>query len=100
MTIDNPSSEILKPQMLTEVEIQLNLGNRLSVPEDAVIDTVKKKIVYVDKGNGVFEQRIVSTGIRANGMIEVLKGLKAGERIALSANFLIDSESKLKGLGQ
>ncbi len=100
MTIDNPSSEILKAQMLTEVEIQLNLGNRLSVPEDAVIDTGKKKIVYVDKGNGVFEQRLVTTGIRADGMIEVLKGLKAGERIALSANFLIDSESKLKGLGQ
>jgi len=100
MTIENPSTELLKAQMLTEVEIRLNLGKRLAVPEDAVIDTGKRKIVYVDKGNGIFEQRVVTTGIRADGMVEITKGLKDGERIALSANFLIDSESKLKGIGQ
>ncbi len=100
MTIKNPTGDILKAQMLTEVEIRIDLGKRLTVPEDALIDTGKRRVVYVDKGNGYFEPRTVITGIKTDGMVEILKGLKAGDRIALSANFLIDSESKLKGIAQ
>jgi Cu(I)/Ag(I) efflux system membrane fusion protein len=68
------------------------------VPDDAVIDTGLRKIVYVDKGDGYFEPRVVTTGLRAEKLIEVFSGLKAGEKIASAANFLIDSEAKLKGI--
>jgi membrane fusion protein, copper/silver efflux system len=88
----------LKPQMFTDVQIKISLGNRLAVPDEAVIDTGLRQIVYVDKGEGVFEPRQVTTGVRGEKMIEVTSGLKAGDRIASSANFLIDSEAKLKGV--
>jgi Cu(I)/Ag(I) efflux system membrane fusion protein len=88
----------LKPQMFTDVELKINLGQKLAVPDDAVIDTGLRKIVYVDKGDGYFEPRVVTTGLRAEKLIEILSGLKAGEKIASAANFLIDSEAKLKGI--
>ncbi|HWR59222.1 MAG TPA: efflux RND transporter periplasmic adaptor subunit [Thermodesulfovibrionales bacterium] len=96
-TIPNPSGQ-LKPQMFTNVEVKIPLGKRLSIPDDAVIDTGTRQIVYVDKGDGNFEPREVMLGIRAEGFREVLKGLKAGEKVASSATFLIDSEAQLKGV--
>ncbi len=96
-TIANPGNK-LKPQMYTNVEVKINLGKKLIIPNDAVLDAGKRQVVYVDKGEGNFEPREVSIGIRADGMVEVTKGLKAGERVASSANFLIDSEAKLKGV--
>lgn len=95
--IPNPGGE-LKPQMFTNVEIRINLGRKLAVPEDAVIDTGLRHIAYVDKGKGYFEPREVRIGIRAENMVEVTAGLKAGDKVASSANFLIDSEAKLKGV--
>jgi membrane fusion protein, copper/silver efflux system len=88
----------LKPGMFTDVELKVNLGNRLAVPDEAVIDTGLRQIVYVDKGDGYFEPRAVTPGLRAEKLVEVLSGLKAGEKVASSANFLIDSEAKLKGI--
>jgi len=55
-------------------------------------------VVYVDRGGGAFEPREVQLGLRADGFAEVLRGLKAGERVAAAANFLIDSEAQLKGV--
>jgi len=95
--IPNPGMQ-LKPQMFTNVELQIDLGRKLAVPEDAVIDTGLRQIVYVDKGNGYFEPREVRIGIRAEKMVEITAGLKAGDKIAAAANFLIDSEAKLKGV--
>lgn len=89
---------LLKPQMFSEVTIKRSLGRRLIIPEEAVIDTGTRQIVYVDKGDGYFEPRQIMPGLRADGSVEVLKGLKAGERIAVSGNFLIDSEARLKGI--
>ncbi len=89
---------LLKPKMFTEVTIKRNLGRRLIIPHDAVIDTGTRQIVYVDKGDGYFEPRQILPGLRADGSVEVIKGLKAGERIAVSGNFLIDSEARLKGV--
>jgi membrane fusion protein, copper/silver efflux system len=80
------------------VELKINLGRRLAVPGDAVIDTGTRQIVYVDKGEGNFEPREVTAGLRAEKWVEILKGLKPGEKVAASANFLIDSEAKLKGI--
>ena len=96
-TLPNPQGK-LKPQMFGQVELKINLGRRLAVPADAVIDTGPRQIVYVDKGEGNFEPREVIAGLRAEKWVEILKGLKPGEKVAASANFLIDSEAKLKGI--
>lgn len=94
-----PNAEgLLKPQMYTDVIIKSKLQKRLIIPEDAVIDSGTRQIVYIDKGEGYFEPREISIGLRADGMVEVTRGLKPGERIATAANFLIDSEAKLKGV--
>ena len=97
LTLPNPGGR-LKPQMFTNVEIRINLGKRLVVPESAVIDTGTGQVVYVDRGNGAFEPREVQLGLRADGAAEVLRGLKTGEKVVSSANFLIDSEAQLKGV--
>ncbi len=96
-TIPNPDGA-LKPQMFTNVEIKINLGNRLAVPSEAVIDTGVRQIAYVDKGDGYFEPREVTTGLKVDDLVEVTGGIKAGEKVASSANFLIDSEAQLKGI--
>lgn len=98
-TIPNPNGE-LKPQMFTEVEIFINLGKKLALPEAAVINTGTRRMIYLDKGDGIFEPRDVTTGIRAEGMIEITAGLSPGEKVVSHANFLIDSEARLKGVVQ
>jgi Cu(I)/Ag(I) efflux system membrane fusion protein len=97
LTLQNPRGDF-KPQMFTNVEIKIGLGKKLVVPESAVIDTGVEHVVYVDRGNGVFEPRAVQVGLRADGAVEVLRGLKGGEKVVSSANFLIDSEAQLKGV--
>jgi membrane fusion protein, copper/silver efflux system len=96
-TIAHPG-ENLKPQMFTDVEIKIDLGRKLTVPDDAVIDTGVRQIVYVDKGEGNFEPREVQLGARTDGFREVLRGLKSGEKVASSAAFLVDSEAQLRGV--
>jgi Cu(I)/Ag(I) efflux system membrane fusion protein len=97
LTLPNPGGQ-LKPQMFTNVEIRIDLGKKLTIPDSAVIDTGKGQIVYVEKGDGAFEPREVELGLRADGAVEVLRGIKAGEKVVSSANFLIDSEAQLKGV--
>ena len=96
-SVPNPQM-LLKPQMFTTVEIAVDMGKRLVVPDSAVLDSGRRQLVYVDKGEGYFEPRVIVTGLRANGIVEVLRGLKPGERVVSSAAFLIDSESKLQGI--
>jgi Cu(I)/Ag(I) efflux system membrane fusion protein len=93
--IPNPHGK-LKPEMFANVEIKVHLGQKLAVPEGAIIDTGLRQLAIVDKGSGYFEPREVKVGSKVEGYYEVIKGLKAGERVVTSANFLIDSESKLK----
>ncbi len=95
--LPNPNL-LFKPQMFANVEMELSLGERLSIPETAILDTGTRQVVYVDLGDGNFSPRQIKAGDRANGMVEVLSGLKAGEKVASSAVFLIDSEAKLKGV--
>ena len=90
------SHERLKPEMYANVEIKVHLGQKLAVPEGAIIDTGLRQMAIVDKGSGYFEPREVKVGAKVENYYEVIKGLKAGERVVTSANFLIDSESKLK----
>lgn len=96
-TISNPSAQ-LKPQMFTNVEIRIDLGKKLIIPDEAIIDTGTRKIIYVDKGEGNFEPREILAGLKSDGMTEVTEGLKAGEKVAASGTFLIDSEAQLKGV--
>ncbi len=86
----------LKPQMYANVELKIPLGKRLVVPDEAILDSGTKQLVFIDKGQGTFEPRDVKVGARVDGYTEVLAGLASGERVVTSANFLIDSESQLK----
>ena len=90
------SHQRLKPEMYANVEIKVHLGTRLVVPEGAIIDTGLRQLAIVDKGSGYFEPREVKVGAKVDNYYEVIKGFKAGERVVTSANFLIDSESRLK----
>jgi len=91
----NPNGK-LKPEMYANVEIKVYLGRKLVVPDGAIIDTGLRQMAIVDKGSGYFEPREVKVGAKVENYYEVISGLKAGERVVTSANFLIDSESKLK----
>jgi multidrug efflux pump subunit AcrA (membrane-fusion protein) len=91
----NPNMQ-LKPEMFVDVEFRLASGRQLTVPVEAVLDAGSKQTVFVDRGNGYLEPRQVQVGDRMGDRVAILSGLKAGERIATSANFLIDSESQLK----
>jgi Cu(I)/Ag(I) efflux system membrane fusion protein len=90
------SHERLKPEMYANVEVKVRLGQKLAVPEGAIIDTGIRQMAIIDKGSGYFEPREVKVGAKVDNYYEVISGLKAGERVVTSANFLIDSESKLK----
>lgn len=86
----------LKPAMYANVELKVPLGKRLVVPDEALLDSGTRQLVFIDKGQGTFEPRDVKVGVRTDGYAEILAGLTAGERVVTSANFLIDSESQLK----
>ena len=95
LEVDNPEYA-LRPDMFVDVEFPLTLPETVTVPVEAVMDTGLKKMVFVDRGNGYFEPRKVETGWRFGDRVEILKGLKPGEKIVISGNFLIDSESRMK----
>jgi membrane fusion protein, copper/silver efflux system len=94
--LSNPDGALL-PDMY--VDAQINTGNPLpvlTIPESAVLDTGTRQAVFVDKGEGRFEPREVKIGHRGDGFVEVRDGVKEGEPVVVSANFLIDAESNLK----
>ena len=76
--------------------MQINYGNKLVVPQEAVMDSGTEQLVYVSLDAGYFEPRSIQIGARVDDKYIVLGGVQAGERIVTSGNFLIDSESKLK----
>ncbi|MDH4264733.1 MAG: efflux RND transporter periplasmic adaptor subunit [Deltaproteobacteria bacterium] len=86
----------LKPEMYANVQIKIPLGPKLVVPEEAVIDTGERQVAMLDRGAGYFEPREVKLGTKVDQYYVVLQGLKDGDRVVTSANFLIDSESKFK----
>ncbi|HXZ38019.1 MAG TPA: efflux RND transporter periplasmic adaptor subunit [Thermodesulfobacteriota bacterium] len=95
---DLPNPEFkLKPEMWANVELKIALGRKLVIPEDAVMDSGTMQMVFVDRGQGYFESRHIQVGSKVQGYYEVLSGLKEGEKVVTSANFLIDSESRLSG---
>jgi RND family efflux transporter MFP subunit len=95
LNMDNPGV-LLKPDMYADVEFQVNIPSRLTVPADAVLNAGERKTVFIDRGNGYFEPRQVKTGEREGDRIQILSGLTGGERVVTSGNFLVDSESQMK----
>lgn len=92
-----PNSDFqLKPDMFADVQLKISYGTQTVVPQEAVLDSGSEQIVFVAMGNGYFEPRKVALGPRLEDRIVVLSGLKPGEVIVTSGNFLIDSESRLK----
>ncbi|MCF7899196.1 efflux RND transporter periplasmic adaptor subunit [Candidatus Babeliales bacterium] len=107
-TVDNPTRTAkirfecdnknfaLKPGMYSTVNIEVPIGNGLALPEEALIDTGKRKIVFVSLGNGHYEPRQVRLGYKADAFYQVLGGLEVGDSVVTSAQFLLDSESRIK----
>ncbi|MBI5417609.1 efflux RND transporter periplasmic adaptor subunit [Candidatus Poribacteria bacterium] len=93
--VKNPGN-LLKPDMYVNAKIKINLGKKLAIPEEAVMDTGERKIVFIAKPKGYFESRDVKLGQKAGGYYEVINGVSNGEIAVTSGNFFIDSETRLK----
>jgi membrane fusion protein, copper/silver efflux system len=95
LEIANPDMK-LSLGMFVNVKLDLALGRQLIIPASGVYQSGTRQIAFIDHGDGHFEPREIETGARAGEDFVVIKGLKAGERVATSANFLLDSESQLQ----
>ena len=95
LTLDNPDG-VLRPDTYATVSLQMDLGHRLAVPEEAVIVAGDDRIVFVDLGDGRLDPTRVETGERAEGYVIVEDGLTLGDRVVTSGNFLIAAEARLK----
>jgi Cu(I)/Ag(I) efflux system membrane fusion protein len=93
--LDNPGG-LLKPDMYADVILQQPIGPSVAVPDSAVMNTGTRSVVFVARGNGTFEPRQVTIGAKADGYYAIRSGVGAGERVVVDANFLVDSESRLK----
>ncbi|MGH9400954.1 MAG: efflux RND transporter periplasmic adaptor subunit [Terriglobia bacterium] len=94
----NPGLKLM-PGMFVNVSLNIPLGRHLVIPASGVFQSGSRQEAFVDLGNGVLEPREIELGPRAGNEFVVLKGLRAGEAIVTSANFLIDSESQLEAAG-
>lgn len=93
--LPNPNF-LLKPQMFADAQLHVDYGTKILVPEEAVLNSGTDQHVFVVHEGGVFEPRKVTVGPVIDGNAVILSGLKAGETVVVSGNFLIDSESNLK----
>jgi RND family efflux transporter MFP subunit len=96
---DNPGF-VLRPGMFVDVEFAVKMPPAIVVPADAVIDTGQKSIVYMDRGDGYIQPRTIQTGRRIGKQVEIVSGLAPGEKIVVSGNFVIDSESRMGATAQ
>ena len=100
LEIDNKEG-LLRPEMYANADIKVNMGERMLIPESAVIFSGKKRIVFIDLGNGKLKPISIKTGLQNENFIEVVSGLKIDDKVVSSGHFLIAAESKLKsGLQQ
>jgi len=102
--IDNPKGE-LKPNMYADALIHIDLGEKLALSKEAVLDTGIRKIVYIDLGKGRFKAQEVEVGPEAIAVVDgqerkffpVINGLNENDIVVTTGNFLIDSQSQLTG---
>ncbi len=94
---------LLKPGMYADVTVRIDQGEALTIPDNAILDTGERQIVFVHRGGGDFEPRSVEVGARSGGLAQIYDGLAEGEEVVVRANFLLDSESRIRaalaGLG-
>jgi RND family efflux transporter MFP subunit len=96
--IDIPNAGFkLRPGMYVNAELAMDMGEALTIPVSAIMPTGERNVVFIDKGEGKLEPRIVQLGAKYGDIYEVQSGLQEGERVVSSANFLIDAESKVQG---
>jgi Cu(I)/Ag(I) efflux system membrane fusion protein/cobalt-zinc-cadmium efflux system membrane fusion protein len=95
LVFSNPGV-VLKPGMYVNVDIAVSLGRQLTIPASAVLQAGARAIAFINHGNGNLEPRTIETGLQLDDSIVVLSGLKAGDRVVSSANFLVDSEAQLQ----
>jgi Cu(I)/Ag(I) efflux system membrane fusion protein/cobalt-zinc-cadmium efflux system membrane fusion protein len=95
LVMSNPGV-VLKPGMYVNVDIAAPLGRQLVIPASGVLQAGTRQIAFIDRGQGSLEPREIETGSTLDDSVVVLKGLKAGDRIVSSANFLVDSEAQLQ----
>lgn len=95
LVMSNPGL-VLKPGMYVEVDIAAPLGEQLVIPASGVLQAGTRQIAFVDRGEGRLDPREIETGERVGDDFVAQKGLKAGERVVSSANFLVDSEAQLQ----
>jgi RND family efflux transporter MFP subunit len=93
--LDNPDGH-LRPGMYVDVVTEFAGSRGVTVPDDAVIDTGARQVVFVERQPGTFEPREVRLGVRGEGRALILSGIREGEKVATRANFLLDSESRLR----
>lgn len=96
LILDNANGDI-KPETYVDIYFHADEQKRLSVPEEAILYSKAGAYVFEDIGEGYFRPVMVDTGITANGMTEIKKGLKQGQKIVTSGQFMLDAESNLKG---
>jgi len=96
--IDIPNPDFkLRPGMYVNAELEMDMGAALTIPFGAVMPTGRRSVVFVDRGEGRLEPRMVQLGAKYGDSYEVKSGLEENERVVASANFLIDAESKVQG---
>ena len=97
--VDN-TRNLLKLEMYANIDARISGGNLIAVPKTALIDTGVRKVVYMDYGNGEYEPIEVQTGFVGDNYVEIKDGLKIGDLVVTNGNFMLDSESQLRGGGQ
>jgi membrane fusion protein, copper/silver efflux system len=96
--IDIPNPDFkLRPGMYVNADLEMDMGEALTIPVSAVMPTGTRNLVFVDKGEGKIEPRVVQLGYKYGDIYEVQGGLQDNERVIASANFLISAESKVQG---
>lgn len=96
--IDIPNTDlVLRPGMYVNIDLGMDMGEGLTIPVSAVMPTGRRTLVFVDQGEGKLEPRFVQLAGKFGDFYQVQDGLKDGERVVASANFLIDAESKVQG---
>ena len=96
MQFQNPNLS-LKPEMFVNISMSISLGRQVLIPQDALMDTGTEQYVFIDKGDGYVQPRKVKVSAEAGEKVGIEQGLKPGERVVTGANFVVDSESRLKG---
>ena len=96
LDIQNPDLK-LKPDMFVDLVLDMEMGKSLVIPVSAVMPTGRRNIAFVDEGEGKLEPRFLELGGKYGDVYAVKSGLREGERVVASANFLIDAESKIQG---